>query len=476
MTPGRSALDNASTYVEQHKIFELFESLMQDTLIAKPDDPIGYLIKLLKREPVPRVVIAGPPGAQARSVCELLAVKAGMVHVIAGQVHQELVRLNFEPAVQAKKLIESGSEVPDALMLAMLKEKLTSGECVSSGWVLEGYPSTAGQARAFLSSGLLPTRFLHVALSDAEVTRRLTLRRVDPTENMVYHLEDKPPADKEVAARLVQRDEDTPQRVAERLHVYRQQMAGVLPAFSKVLSEIDGAAPGGVDRLLELALPLVTTSMPSRAPRGAPRVLLLGGPGSNAETVGSALSLRYGAKLVSAMEIVRAAESNGDKHAKTAMKHPEPLTAIPDKALFELLRQRLVQEDVRKCGFVLVGFPANVGQARLLANVSAIWLRHVVHLQIDAEDALAAVTGMRYDPFDGELYHLQSSPPSDPNVAERLVQHPQHKPAVVKKQIKEWETKLPKLLETYAEVLQTEDAKRPERELVERLAPCFLSL
>ena len=240
LTPALAALEDAATYVERHKVFQLFESLLQDVLVARPSDPLSHLITSLKREPVPKVVIAGPPGAQARSVCELLASQKGLVHVIASDVVRELARLNFKPAVEAKALVDSGKEVPDAMMLEMLKEKLTSGDCRSTGWVLEGYPSTATQARAMCTAGLLPTRFIHLALSDAEVTRRLTGRRVDPAENKVYHLQDAPPPNGEVANRLVQRGEDMPPRVAERLAAYRQHMSGVLPCFSKVLAELNG--------------------------------------------------------------------------------------------------------------------------------------------------------------------------------------------------------------------------------------------
>jgi adenylate kinase len=475
LTPARAALEDAATYVERHKVFQLFESLLQDVLVARPSDPLSHLITSLKREPVPKVVIAGPPGAQARSVCELLASKKGMVHVIASDVVRELARLNFKPAVEAKALIDSGKEVPDAVMLEMLKEKLTSGDCRSTGWVLEGYPSTATQARAMCTAGLLPTRFIHLALSDAAVTRRLTGRRVDPVENKVYHLQDAPPPNGEVANRLVQRGEDMPPHVAERLAAYRQHMSGVLPCFSKVLAELNGDEAGGVDAILERALPLVSPYMPSRAPRGAARVCLLGGPGSNAEALGAALALRYGAKLVSAVELLHSAALSGDKKAKAAMEHPNNPLEAGRPLLGPLILERIAKEDVRTSGFVLVGFPATPGHAKELEKAK-VWLRDVVHLKLSDDDALAAVTQTRYDPYDGEVYHLESKPPRDYDTAERLVQHPNHKPAVVKKLLSEYNKELPKLLKVYSGMLRTEDARRSERELVERLAPCFLSL
>jgi len=84
--------------------------------------------------------------------------------------------------------------------------------------------------------------------------------------------------------------------------------------------------------------------------------------------------------------------------------------------------------------------------------------------------------GKRYDPYDGEEYHVDGPMPSDPLVQERLVSHPSMNPKVFRLLLKEWSTQIPKLLKAYAEELSVEDAKRPQSQLVERLAPCFLSL
>ena len=76
---GPELLEGSANYVEQKKIFQLFESLLQTLLIDKdrPDslaatNPIQHLIDVLKRDDArgkdaPKVVVSGPPGAQARS-------------------------------------------------------------------------------------------------------------------------------------------------------------------------------------------------------------------------------------------------------------------------------------------------------------------------------------------------------------------------------------------------------------------------
>ena len=97
-------------------------------------------------------------------------------------------------------------------------------------------------------------------------------------------------------------------------------------------------------------------------------------------------------------------------------------------------------------------------------------------LEMAPKAAEAAVCGTRYDPLDGEVYHIESNMPADAETARRLTIHPKDEPRVFKAELKTWLAAKPQLSKTFAKELVIEAAGRPERELVERLAPCFLSL
>ena len=211
----------------------------------------------------------------------------------------------------------------------------------------------------------------------------------------------------------------------------------------------------------------------ARRSRGCPRVLLLGGPGANVEGVGAALAQTYGAKHVSAIDLLHGAALNGSKEGMKAMKAPDPLGAASDAFLFRLVRNRLACEDVRTSGFVLTGFPSSTRHAALLKKHD-VWLRDVVHLELAADAAMNAVTKRRYDPVDGAIYHLETNPPEDDATRSRLVIHPKDEPEAFKRDMKAWAATAKDLMKVFAAELRAEDASRPERELVERLAPCFL--
>lgn len=107
-----AVLEESTTYAEQHGVFALFEGLLQDLLIKKPEDPLGHLIAALQGTPVPKVIIFGPPSADVRSQCEALAASHGLVHVAADHLWTDGSVAGSEAAAAAKALVDVGKDVP----------------------------------------------------------------------------------------------------------------------------------------------------------------------------------------------------------------------------------------------------------------------------------------------------------------------------------------------------------------------------
>ena len=128
-------------------MYELFEGLMADLLIKKPNNPIAHMIASLKQPPRPRVFVFGPPGADTQSQCELISSKLGLVHVVPKAVWREAAKGGSEAGASAKALEDEGKEVPLELKVSMLVEKRESAECKANGWVLDGFPANPDEAR-----------------------------------------------------------------------------------------------------------------------------------------------------------------------------------------------------------------------------------------------------------------------------------------------------------------------------------------
>jgi adenylate kinase len=149
----------------------------------------------------------------------------------------------------AKRYMDQGTLVPDDVMVGLIAERLGKPDA-KRGFILDGFPRTVGQAQAL--SALLEdlgqplTRVIFFDVSEGELLRRLTGRRVCRSCGRTYHMVSAPPARAGVCdhcgGELYQRPDDSEATVRNRLRVYETQTAPLLDYYRRagVLSTVGG--------------------------------------------------------------------------------------------------------------------------------------------------------------------------------------------------------------------------------------------
>jgi len=142
--------------------------------------------------------------------------------------------------------MDTGTLVPDALVIGLVAEHLAAPECAARGWLLDGFPRTLAQAEglaaALASTGASVDRVVCLEVPDEEVHARVAGRRVDPRTGTTFHLAtDPPPGD--VAGRCVARADDNPLVVAHRLAQHHAQAAALRTFYAGSFARVDGSRP-----------------------------------------------------------------------------------------------------------------------------------------------------------------------------------------------------------------------------------------
>lgn len=196
------------------------------------------------------VLLLGAPGAGKGTQSKRLAAKYDLEHVTTG----DALRANKDMETDhgtPREYMDAGELVPDPVVNEIVKAALESAE----GFVLDGYPRNLEQAK-YLDEITDLDVVAYLDVSEEELIRRLTGRRVDPETGDIFHTEFDMPEDEAVRERLVQRDDDTEDVVTERLRVYEENTEPVIEFYRDKgsLVEIDGEASPDVvfDRLCEL--------------------------------------------------------------------------------------------------------------------------------------------------------------------------------------------------------------------------------
>jgi adenylate kinase len=182
-----------------------------------------------------RVAFLGPPGAGKGTQARELAREWNVPHVATGDMLREAAAAGTPLGREAKGYMDRGALVPDDVIIRMIAERLAKPDA-RAGFLLDGFPRTIAQAEALerllKDLGQPLERVVYFDVSEPELLRRLTGRRVCRNCQTAFHLVSAPPKTAGVCDRcggeLYQRDDDTEATVRNRLGVYARQTAPLL--------------------------------------------------------------------------------------------------------------------------------------------------------------------------------------------------------------------------------------------------------
>jgi len=283
-----------------------------------------------------------------------------------------------------------------------------------------GMPRTRVQAETMTKMGLDPRVFITLEVPDEILEERITLRRMDPVTDTIYHLKFKPPTDPEVEKRLTQRKDDTAEKLRTRLEQYHANLGTVRDFYLRQgkLLEIDGVS-GGIDGVYVLLLSSVLRSVLQSAKDSGPlNMVLFGAPGSGKGTQCEKLKDTFGLRHISTGDVLRDHVKRGTPLGSQAKQFMDAGKLVPDELMIGLIKE---ETEGAHGGWLIDGMPRTRVQAEAMTSMG-LDPRIFVTLEVADEVLEERITLRRMDPETGDIYHLKFKPPKDPEVEKRLTQ------------------------------------------------------
>ena len=149
---------------------------------------------------------------------------------------REAVKNGTELGLKAKAAMESGALVSDEIVIGILKDRIAEPDA-ANGFILDGFPRTVAQAEALDAMGVQIDKVLEIYVPNERIIARMSGRRVCEGCGASYHVEYKPTAVEGVCdacgGKTVQRKDDAPETVLERLSVYEEKTAPLKGYYEK---------------------------------------------------------------------------------------------------------------------------------------------------------------------------------------------------------------------------------------------------
>jgi adenylate kinase len=190
------------------------------------------------------IVLLGPPGAGKGTQCKRIIERYRLVHLSSGDILRSERAAGTELGKKAQEYMDCGKLVPDQLIIEMMVKAIAAanGNCV-----LDGFPRTVVQGAELDKELALKAKkisaVVNLVIDDEVVEKRITGRRSCPVCGAVYHIDTLKPkingfCDKCKGQKLVQRPDDKPDVIKQRLKTYHEQTAAVVGYYENNGQEI----------------------------------------------------------------------------------------------------------------------------------------------------------------------------------------------------------------------------------------------
>lgn len=189
-----------------------------------------------------KIVLLGAPGSGKGTHAQRLTKELNIPQISTGDIFRKNLKEETPLGLQVKEIMAKGQLVPDAITVAIVKDRLAQDDC-ANGYILDGFPRSLVQAEEL--DKFDDVQFaVNIDVDKQAVIDRLSGRRFCPDCNGTYHVSTLNGATEcpNCGGKLITRQDDSEQTVRDRLDVYEKTTMPLIDYYARQgkLVNVDG--------------------------------------------------------------------------------------------------------------------------------------------------------------------------------------------------------------------------------------------
>ncbi|XP_076549403.1 adenylate kinase 8 isoform X1 [Osmia lignaria lignaria] len=433
------------TYLEKHRIYELFYEIATQLVIQKPDDHLVFMKQYLqlaaKRLDVPKIILIAPPNFDRLTLAKVLQEELGVCPLTLKDLRnaccQEENVCHCEEsedlALEMKKILENGS----------------LHEC---GWLLVDLPRTKNEAKIFLRVGIIPTHVIQLIVSD----------EFNKNENWKHFCMDAP---------YQQAFTSTNASKNSKNRRYLKHLRGLREVYGNSLIEVE-VGIRTIDELGKDCAKLAKTKKHSGAP-SLFRIVLIGSRGSGCTTLAKYLAERFNLVHIDYDYITEQARLQKNPLGEMLRlfeykwgQRPKPEIRI------QIVEKHIAEYECLKRGWVLTGYPKTVEDFKLL-DLNSTPPNRVIFIEVNSDICRERLLNRRYNIFTGSKHNLSKEDHVGMDDC-KLGIHPKDYRLIIERDLQEYEEHVIDMMQYAGESAVKINGNGDEKTTREKVESCLM--
>jgi adenylate kinase len=208
-----------------------------------------------------KIIIQGAPGSGKGTQAKFIVKQYNIPQISTGDLLREAVKTGTELGLKAQKHMNTGTLVPDDIVIKLLNERIIQKDC-QNGFILDGFPRNLVQAQELKNITDIDL-VININVDYGLLIERITGRRTCKNCSSIFHIKYSPPNEVDrcdkCSGSLYQRDDDTEETVKNRLNTYENVTKPLIDYYKKqgILENLD--SDGSIDEMHQKVSKLLVT-------------------------------------------------------------------------------------------------------------------------------------------------------------------------------------------------------------------------